>query len=55
MSISKINLKTGQTKVVARLSDFHFAQFPIVNDGILYFMYHTGPTHSMALYRMKIA
>ena len=54
MSISKIDLKTGQTKVVAKLSDFHFVQFPTVNDGTLYFMYHTGPTHSKALYRMKI-
>ena len=54
MSISKINLKTGQTKVVAELSDFHFVQLPTVNDGILYFMYHTGPTHSKALYRMRI-
>ena len=54
MSISKINLKTGQTQVVARLSDFHFVQLPTINDGILYFMYHTGPTHSKALYRMKI-
>jgi hypothetical protein len=54
MSISKIDLKTGQTKVVARLSDFHFVQLPTVNDGILYFMYHTGSTHSKALYRMRI-
>ena len=55
MSISKINLKTGQTQVVARLSDFHFVLLPLVNDGILYFMYHTGSTHSKALYRMRIA
>ena len=55
MSISKINLKTGQTQVVATLTDFHFVQLPTVNDGILYFMYHTGPTHSKALYRMRIA
>jgi len=55
MSISKIDLKTGQTQVVARLSDFHFVQLPLVNDGILYFMYHTGSTHSKALYRMRIA
>ena len=55
MSILKIDLKTGQTKVVARLSDFHFVQLPMVNDGILYFMYHTGSTHSKALYRMRIA
>ena len=54
MSISKINLKTGQTKVVATLTDFHFVQLPMVNDGILYFMYHTGLTHSKALYRMRI-
>ncbi len=54
MNISKINLKTGQTKVVAELSDFHFVQLPMVNDGTLYFLYHTGPTHSKALYRMKI-
>lgn len=53
-SISKINLKTGQTKVVAKLTDFHFVQLPMVNDGILYFMYHTGLTHSKALYRMRI-
>ena len=55
MSILKIDLKTGQTQVVARLSDFHFVQLPTVNDGTLYFMYHTGPTHSKALYRMRIA
>ena len=55
MSISKIDLKTGQTKLVARLSDFHFVLLPTVNDGILYFMYHTGSTHSKALYQMKIA
>ena len=55
MSISKIDLKTGQTQVVARLSDFHFVQLPLVNDGILYFMYHTGSSHSKALYRMRIA
>ena len=55
MSILKIDLKTGQAKVVARLTDFHFVQLPTVNDGILYFMYHTGSTHSKALYRMRIA
>jgi len=55
MSISKIDLKTGQIQVVARLTDFHFVQLPTVNDGILYFMYHTGSTHSKALYRMRIA
>ena len=54
MSISKINLKTGQTQLVAKLSDFHFVQLPMVNDGTLYFLYHTGATHSKALYRMKI-
>ena len=54
VSINKINLKTGQTKAVARLSDFHFVQLPMVNDGMLYFLYHTGPTHSKALYRMKL-
>ena len=55
MSISKIDLKTGQSQVVARLSDFLFVQLPTVNDGTLYFMYRTGPTHSKALYRMRIA
>ena len=55
LSISKIDLKTGQAKVVAKLSGFQFVQLPMVNDGILYFMYHTGPTHSKALYQMKIA
>ena len=55
MSISKIDLKTGQTKVVATLSGFQFVQLPMVNDGTLYFMYHTGLTHSKALYRMRIA
>jgi hypothetical protein len=55
MSISKINFKTGQTQVVARLTDFHFVQLPMVNDGTLYFIYRTGPTHSKALYRMRIA
>lgn len=53
-SISKINLKTGQTKVVATLSGFQFVQLPMVNDGTLYFLYHAGPTHSKALYRMRI-
>ena len=55
MSISKIDLKTGQTKVVATLSGFQFVQLPMVNDGTLYFLYHAGPTHSKALYRMRIA
>ena len=55
MRIMKIDLKTGQTKVVATLTDFHFVQLPMVNDGTLYFMYHTGLTHSKALYRMRIA
>lgn len=55
MRIIKIDLKTGQAKVVATLADFHFVQLPMVNDGILYFMYHTGLTHSKALYRMRIA
>ena len=54
MSINKIDFKTGQTKVVARLEDFHFVQLPMVNDGMLYFLYHTGPTHSKALYRMRL-
>ena len=55
MSISKIDLKTGQTQVVAKLADFQFVQLPMVHNGILYFMYHTGPTHSNALYQMRIA
>ena len=54
MSINKIDLQTGQSKVVAKLSGFQFVQLPMVNDGTLYFMYHTGPTHSKALYRMRI-
>ena len=54
MSINKIDLNTGQAKVVATLSGFQFVQFPMVNDGTLYFMYHTGPTHSKALYRMRL-
>ena len=54
MSIKKIDLKTGQAKVVATLSGFQFVQLPMVNDGTLYFMYHTGPTHSKALYRMRL-
>ena len=54
MNINKIDLKTGQTKVVARLEDFHFVQLPMVHDGMLYFMYHTGYTHSKALYRMRL-
>ena len=53
-SISKINLKTGQTKVVATLSGFQFVQLPMVNDGTLYFLYHAGPTHSKALYQMRL-
>ena len=55
MSINKIDLNTGQAKVVATLSGFQYVQLPMVNDGTLYFLYHTGPTHSKALYRMKIA
>ena len=54
MTIKKIDLKTGNAKDMAVLSDFHFVQLPMVNDGTLYFLYHTGPTHSKALYRMKI-
>ena len=54
MSINKIDLKTGQAKVAARLEDFHFVQLPMVHDGMLYFMYHTGYTHSKALYRMRL-
>jgi hypothetical protein len=54
MSINKIDLQTGQSKVVAKLSGFQFVQLPMVNNGTLYFMYHTGPTHSKALYRMRI-
>ena len=54
LSISKIDLKTGKTKVVAKLSGFQFVQLPMVHDGMLYFMYHTGYTHSKALYRMRI-
>ena len=54
MSINKIDLKTGQTKVAARLEDFHFVQLPMVHDGMLYFMYHTGYTHSKALYRIRL-
>ena len=54
MTIKKIDLKTGNAKVMAVLSDFHVVQLPMVNDGTLYFLYHTGPTHSKALYRMRI-
>ena len=52
--LHKIDMKTGKTKEVARLSGFQFVLLPRVNNGILYFMYHTGITHSKALYRMKI-
>lgn len=52
--LNKIDMKTGKTKEVARLSGFQFVLFPKVNDGLLYFMYHTGNTHSKALYRMVI-
>lgn len=52
--LKKINIKTGQVKEVARLSGFQFVLLPRVNDGQLYFMYHTGITHSKALYRMEI-
>ena len=54
MSINKIDLNTGKSKVVATLSGFQFVQLPMVHDGMLYFMYHTGYTHSKALYRMRI-
>ena len=52
--LKKIDIKTGDIKEVARLSGFQFVQLPRVNDGKLYFMYHTGITHSKALYRMEI-
>lgn len=52
--LKKINIKTGEVKEVARLSGFQFVLLPRVNDGLLYFMYHTGNTHSKALYRMEI-
>lgn len=52
--LKKINMKTGETKEVARLSGFQFVLLPRVNNGLLYFMYHTGDTHSKALYRMEI-
>lgn len=52
--LNKIDMKTGKTKEVARLSGFQFVLLPKVNDGWLYFMYHTGNTHSKALYRMGI-
>ena len=52
--LHKIDMKTGKTKEVVRLSGFQFVLLPRVNDGMLYFMYHTGNTHSKALYRMKI-
>lgn len=52
--LNKIDIKTGKTKEVARLSGFQFVLLPRVNDGGLYFMYHTGNTHSKALYRMGI-
>ena len=54
MTIKKIDLKTGNARDMAVLSGFHFVQLPMVNDGILYFTYHTGSTHSKALYQMKI-
>ena len=54
MNICKIDLKTGQAKSTATLSGFQFVQLPMVHDGMLYFMYHTGPTHSKALYRMRL-
>ena len=54
MSINKIDLQTGQSKVVAKLSGFQFVQLPMVNNGMLYFLYHTGPTHSKALYQMRL-
>lgn len=52
--LKKIDLKTGEAKEVAKLSGFQFVLLPKVNDGQLYFMYHTGDTHSKALYRMGI-
>jgi hypothetical protein len=52
--LHKIDMKTGKTKEVVRLSGFQFVLLPRVNDGMLYFMYHTGNTHSKALYRMAI-
>ena len=54
LSISKIDLKTGQAKSMVTLSGFQFVQLPMVHDSMLYFMYHTGYTHSKALYRMRI-
>ena len=52
--LRKIDIKTGEVKEVARLSGFQFVLFPRVHNGKLYFMYHTGITHSKALYRMEI-
>ena len=52
--LHKIDMKTGKTKEVVRLSGFQFVLLPRVNNGMLYFMYHTGNTHSKALYRMAI-
>ena len=54
LTLKKINLKTGEAKDVATLSGFQFVLLPRVHDGFLYFMYHTGITHSKALYRMRI-
>ena len=54
LTLKKINLKTGEVKDVATLSGFQFVLLPRVNDGFLYFMFHTGITHSKALYRMRI-
>lgn len=52
--LKKIDIKTGKTQEVARLSGFQFVLLPKVHNGQLYFMYHTGITHSKALYRMEI-
>lgn len=52
--LHKIDMKTGKTKEVTRLSGFQFVLLPRVHNGQLYFMYHTGITHSKALYRMAI-
>lgn len=53
-TIKEINIKTGNTTDVVRLSYFYFVQNLKVHNGILYFLYPTGYDHRKALFKMKL-
>lgn len=54
MTIKEINIKTGKTTDVVRLSYFYFVQNLKVHNGILYFLYPTGYDHRKALYKVRL-